>query len=243
MKSKELKTLRKKLILLNKLSMSNDWLAETLPLLPFDVTWDKKDNSDNKYTNTLAGTEATTTTTTSTTLSYKSSHNISQTIFQQCLDLFRENMSSFYQDSSWGLDMSEKEEEFHHDHARFLLVFASSSVLAAFVHFRFEYDHEQYPTCGVLYVYELQVSKHYQGKGLGKSLMEIVHDIGRQQYPTVISKIVLTVFKNNSRAIKFYKQTLGYIIDETDPSHCQFEEGQCHQEDYEILSLPLNKNL
>jgi N-alpha-acetyltransferase 40 len=232
MKSKELKTLRKKLTELNKRSLSNDWLSQTLPSSDKIITWEKKAKQIMNIDSTIV------VETIRTYTHYASSLNMTPTIFQQCLDLFRENMSTLYQHSSWGLDMKEKEEEFKHGQARFLLVFDDTTtgtmILAAFVHFRFEYDNEDHPTCGVLYVYELQVAKQYQHRGMGKHLMGMVQDIGRQQYPTVLSKIVLTVFKTNVNAMKFYKHTLGFVVDETDPS--QF--GSL-QEEYEILSLPL----
>jgi N-alpha-acetyltransferase 40 len=241
MKSKDLKALRKKLTQLDKLSLSNDWLRTTLS---FDV-WEEEKQKKKMEIPIVDNTA--TAPTISTTLTYVASPNMTSAMFQQCLDLFQDNMSTLYRDSSWGLNMSEKAEEFEDSHARFLLVYdtnkttktndqtSSSFVLAAFVHFRFEYDHEEHSTCGVIYVYELQVSKQYQRKGMGKQLMGLMQAIG-QQHQDVISKIVLTVFKNNVNALQFYKQTLGYVVDETDPS--QF--GQL-QEDYEILSLTLGQ--
>jgi ribosomal protein S18 acetylase RimI-like enzyme len=243
MKSKEIKALRKELTNLNKLTVCRSWLSRTL--------------GSNVWEKTIEVTNNEKTVVTFTPTYYPSSLNMAPSTFQQCLDVFQNNMSTLYQDSSWGLDMKEKEEELKHDHARFLLVFAttttastattttpiktnilSSSIVAAFCHFRFEFDHEEHPTCIVLYVYELQVSTQYQGKGVGKHLMEIIHDIGQQQHPNLVSKIVLTVFKNNVGAMKFYKQTLGYVVDETDPSHFGHD-----TEDYEILSLSLGEKV
>ncbi|KAG7373551.1 acyl-CoA N-acyltransferase [Nitzschia inconspicua] len=239
MKSKDLKILRKKLAVANKLSLEKDLLQQLLQSKTFPAnvlsSWKTQHQEEEE--------EKSTPSSSSFTLFYSPSQRLSPNQIQHCLDLFQDNMSKLYQDSSWGLNLDEKRDEFLHSNARFLILqsettstpppppTASSSSLAAFVHFRFEYDDEESPTCAVLYVYEIQVQQRYRGQGIGKRLMEIVHTMGRSQN---MSKVVLTVFQSNDNAMKFYRNTLGYTIDDTSPSRF----GQV--EDYEILSLSLH---
>lgn len=127
--------------------------------------------------------------------------------------------------------MKEKSAELRDDKARYLLVLDDYEKLAGFLHFRFEYDDEESPTCAVFYVYEIQIESKYRGFGVGKRLMEIAGRIAREQSMT---KILLTVFKKNDKAMGFYTKGLGYDVDESSPSNF----GD-HSVDYEILSLKL----
>ncbi|KAL7581704.1 hypothetical protein ACA910_022246 [Epithemia clementina (nom. ined.)] len=181
-------------------------------------------------------------------------------LFHDMLDLFQENMATLYEQSSWGLNLEEKKEELQHRKARFLILTTtsttpplsstethdndretcassssspslSSSSLAAFCHYRFEYDDDQYPTCAALYLYEIQVSKTFQSLGIGKCLMELLRGMAQQ---ASMFKILLTVFHSNQQAMKFY-QRLGYLVDESSPSHDDKQENG-EKVDYEILS-------
>mmetsp|Transcript_5911 Transcript_5911/g.12401 ORF Transcript_5911/g.12401 Transcript_5911/m.12401 type:complete len:293 (-) Transcript_5911:123-1001(-) len=168
-----------------------------------------------------------------------------------CLHLFESNMADMYRDSSWGLDLEEKSNELRHETARFLIVEACSSSsdststsggdtvneetggdsrrdILAFSHFRFEPNDEDKPTEEVLYVYEVQVSDAAQRSGLGKRLMNVMELVALRQG---MKKVMLTVFKNNQRAMAFYLEKMKYVIDETSPSNFDGEEA-----DYEILS-------
>ena len=55
---------------------------------------------------------------------------------------------------------------------------SSSSDPVAFVHFRFGLEH----AVPVLYIYETQVNKSVQGKGLGKFLMQLLELVARKVY-------------------------------------------------------------
>jgi len=154
-------------------------------------------------------------------------------ILQQCLDLFESNMGELYRNSSWGLDMDEKRSEFSNKKARYLLLHHQQQEqhrqqqLAAFVHFRFDYDDEEDPEAVVLYVYEIQVSQEFRRQGLGGKLMNVVERICRN---VELPMVMLTVFKKNEQALQFYLEKLDYQIDARSPS----QHG--HVEDYEILS-------
>lgn len=181
-------------------------------------------------------------------LSYVPSEDLSEEDLDSCLNLFRANMGQMYLDSSWGLDMTKKAAEFQHRKARFVLIHqinsnaednhdigssdrpVTASTLAAFVHFRFEYDDNDDPSTIVLYIYEIQVAEAYRRKGLGQKLMALMEQIG---CAVQMSKILLTVFKKNTQAMQFYTEKLCYGVDESSPS--KFGKFA----DYEILSKPL----
>lgn len=125
--------------------------------------------------------------------------------------------------------------------------------------YRIEWDDEDEPEEPVLYCYELQVCPEYQGKGLGavprphslarylklvspsfftlsltyslipfvgKYLLDIIYSI---KTACTLPKVMLTCFKINEKALKFY-QVNKYVVDANSPS--RFGEIT----DYEILS-------
>jgi len=96
-----------------------------------------------------------------------------------------------------------------------------------FAHFRYEPD-EDSPLSPITYLYELQIS--LTSNGLGKTLMTLIELLSLQLHMT---KVILTVFKCNTGAMKFYLTKLkGYDVDECSPSN--FEGGD--DVEYEILS-------
>ena len=150
-----------------------------------------------------------------------------------CSKLFQANMTDLYKQSSWGLDLEDKKEELSHSKARFVSLRAEGGALAAFLHFRFVMDDDENPSCVVLYVYELQIDKEHQRKGLGRRLMCLVEQLAAA---TNMTKVVLTVFRANKGAMEFYEK-LGYTVDETSPS----QHGEWT--DYEILSKVVPKKI
>lgn len=155
---------------------------------------------------------------------------LSPEIQKQCLDLFECNMGDLYRQSNWGLDMKEKKDELEHKNAKFLLVTSNDDnddSIVAFCHFRFDTNDDEDPTEAVLYVYEIQVSSRARRSGLGRRLMTILELVARQ---VGLTKTMLTVFKQNEQAWKFYTEKLKYKVDEISPSNY----GE--DVDYEILS-------
>ncbi|XP_018014899.1 N-alpha-acetyltransferase 40 isoform X2 [Hyalella azteca] len=160
------------------------------------------------------------------------------------LELTRENMKDLYISSGWGWEDSEKSDELWHKAAQYLIVREKNSrELVGFTHFRFDMDYG----CHVLYCYELQVTSSLQSGGLGALLMKLLHRIA---FAANMSKVVLTVGRNNKRALKFYFE-LGYRVDET--SLCSLTDPQVPSEEdageppvksdtYLILSLACREN-
>jgi ribosomal protein S18 acetylase RimI-like enzyme len=91
--------------------------------------------------------------------------------------------------------------------------------LVGFVHYRFTIENQE----NVLYIYELHIVDGYQGLGIGKKLVQVLETIGVRTSKNVVfystrirlyisvemKKIMLTVFKRNVDAVRFYKEKLG----------------------------------
>ncbi|MCO5612707.1 hypothetical protein L7F22_066976 [Adiantum nelumboides] len=98
--------------------------------------------------------------------------------------------------------------------------------IIAFAQYRFVMEGE----VPVLYVYEIQLEKIVQGKGLGKFLMQLLELIARKNN---VMAIVLTIQKRNAGAMRFYTNKLSYKIASTSPSRVNpLEYADCT---YEIL--------
>lgn len=144
--------------------------------------------------------------------------------------LFEANMKTQYESSDWGYDAAAKKHELFEDDARYLLALdvEDCGALLGFIHFRFVDDDD----VEVLYVYEIQIAEHAQRRGLGKFLMQILLLVARKQH---MKLAVLTVFKSNVSALAFYREKMGFVIDETSPSACGDQ-----TQSYEILSKAID---
>ncbi|CEG47313.1 n-alpha-acetyltransferase 40 [Plasmopara halstedii] len=158
------------------------------------------------------------------TIRSSQSKYLSKATEDHILALFESNMKSLYQASDWGYDAHAKRLELFEADARYLLAYDANEILVAFVHYRFVEDDGAL----VLYLYEVQLATTIQRHGLGKFLMQLLLLIARKHK---MELVVLTVFKNNVDAMRFYKERLGFEIDETSPSACGDD-----SQSYEILS-------
>ncbi|KIM85267.1 hypothetical protein PILCRDRAFT_817267 [Piloderma croceum F 1598] len=157
-------------------------------------------------------------------------------------DIFQTNMHQFYINSVFGWDPVSKQRELFDPLSRFVLVHQqsqnlgdgnSSKWLVAYTMFRFDMEEGE----EVVYCYELQVSKAAQQRGLGKILMQSLVDIGHKWG---MRKVMLTVLKRNTAAIKFY-QSAGFTMDPISPEYQSDDDDEWVDEDdegydYEILS-------
>merc|ERR1712038_430604 len=144
------------------------------------------------------------------------------------VELITKNMKKLYEESDWGWKESSKKEEMFDDRAWYLIARSTSQEdagkLLAFAHFRFDMDYDD----EVLYVYEIQLEDCVKRKGLGKFMMQVLEIMA---FKADMRKIMLTCFKHNPAAQKFFKTALKYEIDETCPTDDVYE-----QNDYEIVS-------
>ncbi|KAF9270283.1 acyl-CoA N-acyltransferase [Marasmius fiardii PR-910] len=139
--------------------------------------------------------------------------------------IFEDNMYQLYLDSSSGWNPEDKKEELFDSLSRFIIL-NNGDATAAYTMFRFEYEEG----FNLLYCYELQIQESYQRKGLGKFLMNTLDSIAGKWK---MDEIVLTVFKANVSASRFYK-ALGFSVDPSSPTDEDLEELGIV--DYEILS-------
>ncbi|XP_050220319.1 uncharacterized protein LOC126670592 isoform X2 [Mercurialis annua] len=149
--------------------------------------------------------------------------------------LVKVNMERHY-GSEWVIEEKVKRREMIALEARYIFVYEAASnssenkrvldegnqALVGFVHYRFTLE-EELP---VLYVYEIQLESHVQGKGLGKFLMQLIELIAHK---SCMSAVVLTVQKANADAMDFYTNKLRYNISSISPSRMGINKN------YEIL--------
>lgn len=165
---------------------------------------------------------------------------------EEIYSIFEKNMAEYYH-KTWGLKKDEKMNELFHPTSRVFALYrkteeiegddgqgvasgaesgASAGSLAAYTIFRFEWDDEEEPEYPVLYCYELQIQPSFQGRGLGKKLMEVLNETAKK---LKMIKVMLTCFNINETAMNFYK-AIGFDLDHNSPTKCGFPA------DYEILS-------
>lgn len=87
----------------------------------------------------------------------------------------------------------------------------------------------------VVYCYEIHLSPRARGRGLGVLLMTRMEEIGRL---VGLEKAMLTVFKCNATARRFYEKA-GYEVDEYSPQSRRLRNGTIKEFDYLILSKRL----
>ena len=88
----------------------------------------------------------------------------------------------------------------------------ASSELAGFVSYRFVTQE----TLKLVYVFELQISQHWQRLGLGSQLLDVVEEIGRTAGR---QGMLLTVHRDNASARRFY-ESKGLEVSPVSPSCC-----------------------
>jgi ribosomal protein S18 acetylase RimI-like enzyme len=88
----------------------------------------------------------------------------------------------------------------------------------------------------VIYCYEVHVAPKAQGQGIGMRLMTLLRSIGVK---IGLEKSMLTCFRSNHRALRFYK-SIGYEVDENSPRSIRLRTGEV-EPDYYIMSESLKQ--
>ncbi|KAN0066284.1 hypothetical protein ACQY0O_000378 [Thecaphora frezii] len=161
--------------------------------------------------------------------------------------IFEDNMKSMYRNSSLGWKPTEKRRELFDTQSRFLILrppAEAGAEIAAYIMWRFDTElvDEQDPLypkrveegeegakLEISYLYEIQVAKPYQRKGIARELMTLLHHL---THHLGLAKTMLTVFHQNTVAAQFYR-SMGYKVDLISPS-----KDEDSRVDYEILSKP-----
>lgn len=167
----------------------------------------------------------------SLTIEFKRSVDLDEETKEFVFQLCKKNMQKLYESyGSNGWKDREKKEELSEEKACYLIVRNQEKQPVAFVHFRFdlEFDEE------VLYCYEIQLTEEFRRKGLGKFLMQILELMA---YKTEMLKVMLTVFKSNDSAVKFFMDALKFEVDDISPEDGMYED----EARYWILSKTIKR--
>jgi N-alpha-acetyltransferase 40 len=170
------------------------------------------------------------------TVSCADARGLSTAQLNACLDLVEETSADDYRGSEAGWSRTKKRKEMKLPDMRYLLVSdsldnISSTSVKGFVSFMVTYE----DGAEVIYVYEIHLSSALRGKGVGQHLMRAVEAIGAR---IGLRKAMLTVFRINERAVKWYA-ALGYAEDEFSPPPRRLRDGVLKEPTYLILSKPL----
>lgn len=166
----------------------------------------------------------------------------SKNVFDSCFKLIQESSAADYAASEVKWSAPSKRREMVLPDMRYLVlrgkaeddnVTLSAGQLAdqetlGFVSFMITYE----DGFEVLYVYEIHLCEDFRGQGVGTLLMNIVEDIGRK---AGVEKCMLTVFKSNKKAVKWYERC-GYTLDDFSPRPRVLRNGRFQQPTYLILS-------
>jgi ribosomal protein S18 acetylase RimI-like enzyme len=175
-----------------------------------------------------------------------SSTSISQSDLDACFGLVKLTSSDTYKKSSTGWSPAKKKNEMRLPDMRYILLVRNERntqeksgqgagkverEIGGFLSFMVTYE----DGVEVLYCYELHLAPLLQHIGLGKQLIGLYEEIG---YNVGLGKGMLTVFKSNQPALRFYEK-LGYSEDEFSPRPMKLRNGNIKDFDYMILSKSL----
>ncbi|KAL0468170.1 acyl-CoA N-acyltransferase [Neurospora intermedia] len=167
------------------------------------------------------------------TISLVQSGKLSEEELKACFDLIKETSYDDYQNSKDKWQPRKKMEEMRSPDLRYVLVKdGSSGSIRAFTSFMPTYEEGQ----PVVYCYEIHLKPELQGSGLGSLLMGFHVTVATNLPP--ITKVMLTCFLSNKRALDFYKRH-GFGTDDISPGPRKFRSGKVVMPDYVIMSKPV----
>lgn len=171
-------------------------------------------------------------------------------IFEACFKLIEDSSANDYKTSEMKWSSAKKKREMILPDMRYIVLSenTSTSVLPSesvpdgkgtlktlgFISFMLTYE----DNLEVLYVYEIHLDVELRSQGVGTVLMTLVESIGRK---AGVEKCMLTVFKSNRKAVKWY-QRCGYDIDAYSPGPRILRNGKVKESSYSILSKPLTSD-
>ncbi|OCT46075.1 putative N-acetyltransferase [Cladophialophora carrionii] len=158
--------------------------------------------------------------------------SLSESWREICLRLIEHTSAHDYENSDFGWSVSKKRKEMKLPDMKYITLFGQST-LAGFMSFMVTYE----DGCEVLYIYEIHFFPQWQGKGLGKQLMDLAEQIARN---IGLAKVMLTVFRANKRAVGWYTK-LGYQEDDFSPGPRKLRNGTVKEPSYIILSKQLKR--
>lgn len=133
------------------------------------------------------------------TLYCKRKSEIDPKIIKWAFKLAERNVGPYYKKCPMGWTPKIKQKDLNKVWARYLVAVNDKKEPVAYSMFRFDLDYG----CSVLYCYEMQVDESSQRKGLGAFMMKALETVAKHWN---MSKLVLTVLKNNEDAVRFYQR-------------------------------------
>lgn len=170
------------------------------------------------------------------TVDYYSVNDLPPNLRDWTFNLVKSNLYDMYNDSEEGWNDEGKRKEMLVPQARYLVARSSTDIndLKGFLLFQMvqeeTMDDDVMANCA--YCYEIQLIPGARGQGLGEFLMNLLSQIGTYWE---MDKVMLTVFKANKGAFKFYVEKLGFELDEISPGAC-LPKYKAKLFDYELLS-------
>ncbi|EXJ65554.1 hypothetical protein A1O7_01895 [Cladophialophora yegresii CBS 114405] len=149
---------------------------------------------------------------------------------ETCLRLIEHTSAHDYDSSDFGWSVSRKRKEMKLPELKYITLLGQGTI-AGFMSFMVTYE----DGLEVLYIYEIHFFPHWQGKGLGKQLMDVV---GKIALNIGLAKVMLTVFRANKRAVDWYTK-LGYQEDDFSPGPRKLRNGTVKESSYIIMSKQL----
>ncbi len=170
-------------------------------------------------------------------LKLESSSTLSDHDLDECLGLIASSSANDYASSGMGWSPAKKREEMKLPDLRYILLIRPDSPPATdlriqgFLSFMLTYE-DGYE---VVYCYELHLAPALQRLGIGKLLMGVMEQVGKN---AGVDKSMLTVFVKNQAATQFYEK-LGYSTDDYSPEPRKLRNGTVKMPTYSILSKSL----
>jgi N-alpha-acetyltransferase 40 len=157
--------------------------------------------------------------------------DVPKDLLESCLKLVENTSRDDYDKSDIKWSSAKKLKEMKLPDMKYIVLETPNQKLAGFFSFMITYEdgHE------VAYIYEIHFVPGWQGRGLGKKLM---NDVERIADAVGVSKVMLTVFRSNIRAVGWYTK-LGYVEDEFSPGPRKLRNGTVRESSYIILSKPV----
>ncbi|RAH51366.1 N-terminal L-serine N(alpha)-acetyltransferase NAT4 [Aspergillus brunneoviolaceus CBS 621.78] len=164
------------------------------------------------------------------------------TLFTQCFQLIETTSADAYRASSIGWSPPKKRKEMQLPDIKYLVLRRATpqsretrpeneqedEEVLGFLSFMVTYE----DGFEVVYCYEVHLAASVQRQGLGAQLMRVFLRIGER---LGMAKAMLTVFRANGAAIRFYER-LGFGVDESSPRPRRLRNGTVKDPDYRILS-------
>lgn len=163
------------------------------------------------------------------TISCEKAPNLDADTTKWAFSLTKSNMEDLYIASGWGWSDKQKKDEMTDDAAWYLIARDDNKLPVALVHFRFDMDFDD----EVVYCYEVQLTESVRRKGLGKFLVQILQLLAHKNKMT---KLMCTIFKENTSSKKFFMDKLNFTVDETSPEDT-YAEAFYIEEKYSYLIL------